>query len=251
MSIEERRFVIRLSERALVSLLLNCLEAYSISNLNIKGKGHPRKRLEIAGCLFGNEIAMKSGEVLYQIEMANVDTTARQERSSVHQNYQAALIKVNLVSSFWPHLEYLGDFHSHPYGKYNEVYRDEGFSLSETDRKDILEDENFWKGLNYRVGIVITIGSMERASRKECISIADNCLEATLGNFKVWITAYCAYESGGKLVLTEDKDPSVILDCPSLNGLRWEHVDFGRVKEDGAFSPSRHFALKRSNRFRI
>lgn len=221
-------YVVRVSENALMSMVLSSLEAYSVRKKDIREKGRPKARIEICGSLFGHEILMQNKKTLYQIEIAHVETTAEQRRSFVDESRDAITLKVDAITSFWPHMAYLGDFHLHPYKDKAEVLKHKGYFMSDGDREWLNED--FWKQLRYRVGLVVTLAAMERASMKSCDWIHSNCMEATLGNYRIWLAAYCAYSWKGKYQYTEDNDKCVMLDCPALTGLRWEHTDFGRFK---------------------
>jgi hypothetical protein len=223
-----RQYVVRLSESALITLVLSSLEAYSVKKKDIKEKGRPKSRIEVYGSLFGHEIVMKNKGIIYQIEMAHTDTTAEQRRSSIDENKEAISLKVDIISSFWPHLTYLGDFHSHPFKNTKEVLDNKMYFMSESDREWL--NDNFWKQKKYRVGLVVTIAAMEKAGRKASHWVANNCIEATLGNYRMWLAAYCAYSSNDKYLYTKDNDESVMLDCPALTGRRWEYKDFGRFK---------------------
>ncbi|EIC21677.1 hypothetical protein Thi970DRAFT_01898 [Thiorhodovibrio frisius] len=64
-----------------------------------------------------------------------------------------------------------------------------------------------------------------------------NCLQLNIGNFKVWISAFCVFEEKGQGIYTEDEDDLVELSAPGLTCLVWEHAPFGRIK-DGNFCPS-------------
>lgn len=230
-----KRYVIRVSENALISLVLSSLEAYSVKKKDIKEKGRPKSRIEVYGSLFGHEVIMKDKEILYQVEMAHTDTTAEQRRSSVDENKEAISLKADVITSFWPHLIYLGDFHSHPFKNTKEVRNNKMYFMSQDDREWL--KDNFWKQKGYRVGLIMTLAAMEKAGRKANDWVATNCVEATLGNYRMWLSAYCAYSQKGEYRYTNDNDATVTLDCPALTGLRWEHSDFGRFK-NGKYNSS-------------
>lgn len=223
-----KEYIVRISENALITLVLSSLEAYSVKKKDIKEKGRPKSRIEVYGSLFGHEVIMKDREILYQIEMAHTDTTAEQRRSSVDENKEAISLKADIITSFWPHLIYLGDFHSHPFKNTKEVLDNKMYFMSDDDREWL--KDTFWKQKGYRVGLVVTIAAMEKAGRKVSGWVATNCVEATLGNYRIWLSAYCAYSVKSECRYTRDNDISVILDCPSLTGLRCEHTAFGRFK---------------------
>lgn len=229
-----KKYVVRVSENALISLVLSSLEAYSVKKMDITQKGRPKSRIEVYGSLFGHEVVMKNNAILYHIEMANTDTTAEQRRSSVDVNREAISLKADVITSFWPHLIYLGDFHSHPFKSTKEVLDNKMYCMSDDDREWL--NDNFWKEKGYRVGLVMTIAAMEKAGSKACGWVANHCVEATLGNYRMWLAAYCAYSQKGEYRYTNDNDIAVTLDCPALTGLQWEHADFGRFK-NGQYKP--------------
>lgn len=223
-------YIVRISEHALISLVLNSLEAYCVHHKNIDKK-HDRIKLETFGNLFGYEVKLVDGKKVYQIEVVNIDTSIKQRSGSVDYNEEAISLKVDTISSFWPHLEYLGEFHSHPYDNYKQAKDIKGYYLSEGDRDDLSINSDFWSKYKHRVGLLLTIGPMERTGRKspEWMDSNSNCVELNLGNFKLWITAYCSYKNKTGMHYTKDNDPLVTLDCPALTGLQWEHTDYGRI----------------------
>jgi hypothetical protein len=230
-----KKYVVRVSENALISLVLSSLEAYSVKKKDIKEKGRPKSRIEVYGSLFGHEVVMKNKDILYHIEMAHTDTTAEQRRSSVDENKEAISLKADVITSFWPHLVYLGDFHSHPFKSTKEVSDSKLYFMSDDDRGWL--NNSFWKQKGYRVGLVVTIAAMEKAGTKGTARVANNCVEATLGNYRMWLAAYCAFSRKGEYCYTEDNDIAVTLDCPALTGLRLQHADFGRFK-NGKYTSS-------------
>jgi len=228
-------YVVRLSENALLSLVLNGLEAYAVFDMN--KKSGPKRGLETYGSLIGYETKMKDERTLFQIELANVDTSAKRNKDSVKNNEDATRLKSDTLKSFWPHLEYLGDFHTHPYKCYTDVDDIEGYYLSEDDRKDLAENSSSWDGYGYRAGLVVAIGELKIAGSKnrDWVGSECTCVQMTLGNLRLWITAYCAFldDKKKKLVYTDDNDPLVFLDCPSITGFAGEYIEYGRFGKRG------------------
>jgi len=227
-------YIVKLSENALISLILNGLEAYSVYHMNIENK-QKKVRLETFGNLFGYEVNLADGQKVYQIEIVNTDTSVKQSTGSVDYNRAAIALKIDTVSSFWPHLEYLGEFHSHPYKDYKKARETKGYYLSKGDRNDLSENSEFWSNCNHRIGLLLTIGPMKKTGSRDAqwIDANKNCVELNLGNYKLWITAYCSYNDKDNMLYTEDNDPLVILDCSALTGLHWEHTVYGRFKVEG------------------
>lgn len=231
----ENGYLVTLSENALISLILSSLEAYAIEKRGYRGKD--KKHLETYGSIYGQPLELEDGRTLFRVEMAQTDTTAKQSCSSVQYSEEAISLKRSALASFWPHLDYLGDFHSHPYETLREARQTKGYFLSVEDRIN-LEDswESFFRGLRYRLGLVVTVAAMQRVRDNNKIWEGKglNCLEFTIGNFRLWIAAYCVYEVDGIGCYTEDEDMDVELTAPALTGLLWEHAPFGRYK-NGSF----------------
>ena len=229
----ETGYVVRLAEKALVSLVLNGIEAYAVFDKNKKIGS--KSGLETYGSLIGYETKMKDGRALFQIELANVDTSAKRNKGSVSYNEDATTLKADTLRSFWPHLEYLGDFHTHPYAHYTDVST-EGCYLSDGDRKDLASNNVFWEQHKYRVGIVVAIAKLKKAGSKEPVWINTECtcVEMTLANLRLWVAAYCVFkEDEDELCYTEDNDPLVFLDCPSITGFAGELTEYGRFGKRG------------------
>lgn len=227
----ENGYLVMLSENALISLLLSSLEAYAIEKKGFRGKH--KKHLETYGSIYGQHIELEDGRTLLRIEIAETDTTARQTTCSVQYSEEAISLKRSVLASFWPHLDYLGDFHSHPYETLREVRDLKGYYLSDGDRANLEDNwDSFFKDLRYRLGLVVTVAPMQRVrdSGKIWAGEGMNCLEFTIGNFRMWIAAYCVYEACGLGCYTENQDFSVELTAPALTGLIWEHAPFGRYK---------------------
>jgi hypothetical protein len=221
----EYGYLVMISENALISLILASLEAYAIEKKGAKVQQN--RHLETYGSIYGQHIDLDDGRTLFRVEMALYDTTARQTKSSVEYSEEAITLKRAALASFWPHLDYLGDFHSHPYDNLQAARSVQGFYLSQGDRQNLSVNwKTFWKKLRYRVGIVVTVAPMERARDNGCgwVGNVKDCLEFTIGNFRLWISASCVFEERGRGNYTESKDSLIELHVPSLTGLTWEHL---------------------------
>ncbi|HYF76068.1 MAG TPA: hypothetical protein VD973_02960 [Symbiobacteriaceae bacterium] len=216
-------YVIRIEEPALIQLCLAGLEAYSVAHL----REGPRIQLETYGTLWGHKVDLPDGRPLYSVQMATTDTSARMARSSVETAEGSLELKRDLMTSFWPQLEFLGDFHTHPY-RHPEEVGPEQYSFSKGDREDIEDRSDFWLRHGYRVGLVLTIAQLKRASSRDHRWLEENTIEFTLGNYRMWLKAYVVSDCDGRLSVSADDDPDVLLDCPALVGLQGEYTPFGR-----------------------
>ena len=231
MAIEERKIFIVIKEAALMQMLLSALEAFAIKHLE---KRVHTKYLETYGLLWGSFTKISgnnSKNLIYTISHLSIDTSARRSKNSVEPNDDALILKKDIITSFWPYYKFLGDFHTHPYKRnkdfnYQNVERDKLFEFSKDDFASIQDFSEYWYEHNYRIGIVVTIIDMERATKKVEQS-KDNLLVFNLGNYRLWIKAYwTSYNrKGTKAKLSDD----VYLRCPHLTGIH-EFTQFGRFR---------------------
>ncbi|VVB89863.1 Uncharacterised protein [uncultured archaeon] len=232
----DRVYYIRISEDASIQLILNALEAYSVFH---QGKKKAKTCLETYGLLWGHEINLsKNKDTLYSIELISIDTSAERERSFCNPNESALKLKRDLMTSFWPYYDFLGDVHTHPYEKnYTHVCSKKYYNYSTDDFKRLEDYSEYWKEHNYRVGLVLTIALMDKAGTKDPIYKPDNMIEFTLGNYRLWLKGHVLYEDSEEnedsekrtaLKVTDHDEKNVFLDCPSLFGLKTEFTQFGR-----------------------
>lgn len=227
MGYNENGYIIRISEDAMIQMCLSGLEAYTIIH---KESGKKRNKLETYGQVWGHEVRLPDNKSLYCVEMLSIDTSAVRDRDSVDYSDDSLKLKRDIMSSFWPQYDFLGDFHTHPYNHYKEVVDNQWYQFSEADYESIEECSKYWKDYNYRVGIVLSIAYMKKKSDKQSEWIDNSTIEFTLGNYRFWIKGYVAYDDEkGELKLTEHKDEEVILECPSITGLVGEYCEFGKV----------------------
>jgi len=216
-------YIIRISENAVIQMCLNGLEAYSIAHK--RGKRF-QKHLETLGQLWGHELELPNKKTLYCVELTSIDTSAERYQDSCEPNDEALQLKRNILTSFWPQYDFLGDFHTHPYQNYLDVPKEKLYLFSEADFESIENRTEFWEPNNYRVGLVLTIAQMSKRSSKGFRRYDSSTLEFTLGNYRVWLKGYVAYIDGKEIKLSEHYDDGVLLECPALTGLNMAYTEF-------------------------
>ena len=219
-------YVVRISENALAHMCLCGLEAYSVRHRRKSSRGP----LETYGELWGHETRMSNGQTLYAVELATVDTSTLMEAESVLPAEEALDLKRDITTSFWPQFDFLGDFHTHPYRSPAEVVGNglKNYEYSDQDFNRVQRYPDSWQRHNYRVGMVLTIARMRRASFRDHRWLEDSTIEFTLGNYRLWLKTYVTFQRAGKLTLSAHDQPGVLLDCPALVGLKGEYTPFGR-----------------------
>lgn len=224
--------VIRLSENALCGLLMSAIESYTEKNLNME---KPRNLLETYGSLYGHETMVNDGHRIFQVELASVSSTCQQANDRVLFNVNHIHLKNELSQAFFPHLSFLGDFHTHPYTHFQVVENNQGYYFSDTDRKELTRSSEEMKALKYRIGMVLAISYSRRAlqTKAEFADRENNSIRMDFDHFRIWITGYVIEEAeNGLLYYNEDNSEKVLLHIPCLMGI-CQMSSFGRLTGKG------------------
>lgn len=86
MDYNQKGYIVRVSENALIHMVLNGLEAYSIKHECNKYK---LNNLETYGQVWGHVRVLPNGKSLYCVEMITIDTSAIRMKNSVEPNNDA------------------------------------------------------------------------------------------------------------------------------------------------------------------
>ncbi|MDD3653115.1 MAG: hypothetical protein PHO01_02835 [Desulfotomaculaceae bacterium] len=167
---------------------------------------------------------------MYCVEQASVETSARQGHSFVVPNLLSLVLKRELITSFWPHYDFLGDFHTHPYEHYTDVIAIKGYNYSDGDISRIEDYSGYWRFYNYRVGVVLTISRLHRRGRRGLQRLDNSTIEFALGKYRLWLKGYVAVLEDKQLKLTSDYDQRVALECPALLGMGREYTGFNELE---------------------
>ena len=228
-------YVVQISEHAFMQMHLAALESYFAPPEESRNFTY----VETIGLLWGHEIRHGRNTTLYSIQHVSIDLNAARDQDGVSLSDADLLIKKGAMQSFWPHLDFLGDFHTHPNNHYASVIVGGDWEFSRTDYTAIENQGPYWMAEGYRVGLVMTIARLGRRSRKAPCMVAPQAWEWTLGDLRFWLGAYVAvpvhHPSGhfeGLFMVPRDtsapkvngrisrftKRQSVRLDMPKLGG---------------------------------
>ncbi|MBF0420057.1 MAG: hypothetical protein HQL78_07815 [Magnetococcales bacterium] len=249
-------YLVRISDHALMELVLAAVEGYTVKEAGHSSKpGRKPQFVETIGLLWGHTARVPYNRLLLNVENVTVDAMANKKSGSVLPA-EGEFVKRDFITSFWPHLQFLGEFHSHPYKDINDVKACQGYLFSPGDRKRI--ETNIDEGEPYllddpRVHAVVTVASLKRRVLAPPMHITENTIEFTLGAFRFWITVYvactlrCEQNESGKIIINRDPEwpspekvfnntifdnftfPDVSLQIPSLVGLE-ELSQLGKMK---------------------
>lgn len=223
-------YVVKITEDAFIEMCLSALEAYVVSESD--GEGDKLDPVETYGQIWGNQATMRDGTTVFTIKKVTIDTSAERTPGSCSSDKEALLVKTNFVESFFPDIEFMGDFHTHPYIKNTrEIKQEEYYEFSTADKKSV-EKLDFFDGFPYRVGLVMTLSAVDSQEPLPTLStrIKDDysVIEFHFSNYRIWLQAYATYLTPyDNRKLTKD---NVWLEVPAINGLECPFGNFGYYK---------------------
>ncbi|MFG0684838.1 hypothetical protein [Pseudomonas sp. WSY_20] len=232
-------------DHVLPQLLTSAIEAYEVSH-RAHARGRSNKKLETFGLLWGYALPVREGVPARLVAVvATVETSALRHTDWVRPDFESIAMKRDFFGEYWPQLELIGTFHSHPYEDLSEVNDTKGWRASEGDRA-------FWPDFHAFVcpdmdelaHLVIAITGLSRKGTAEPDRLAGN--EYTSGYVvsadkrKLWIKGYTSalYEEidedapfdeafmAGDIEMERSydvyEDEDVLLEIPSLEA-RFRH----------------------------
>lgn len=219
---------IELSERTLLLILLNGLEAFTVQH-------RPRKRsgIEMYGHFFGSTEQEKPTIYRHRVELFNPDTSALMMPDSCQGIEQTEILKRDLAYCF-SRYNLLGSLHTHPYlNTRNETrhplnwVRTEGSQFSDIDLNSTRNSLSA-SGHDYALEGILTVTNQPRQTTTGNGKRDDNLFEFSIGNL-VCLIRFQAFS------LDDDENlvyEHTVLECPYLE--RSEHLDnasdFGKIK---------------------
>lgn len=207
-------YIVSIADQAFFTITTSALEAYKVSHPEYKGKEHVP--IETYGNLWGYQSQTKRDEQVLRVILADVDTSATRTPNSVRPQQESFSLKEEFVDSYYPELEYLGDFHSHPYDfendKVDNVLQLERRKLYHFSSGDFNHVRYLQEKRRYRLGIVTTIYEMPKQVSRKSIHVGKedfSCIRFTYERLSVWIKAYV-------FINQQIQDTNIALTCPTL-----------------------------------
>ncbi|KIU52298.1 hypothetical protein B8W70_02300 [Pseudomonas sp. 1239] len=239
------RTQIIIEDHVVPQLLTSAIEAYEVSH-KAHARGRANDRLETFGLLWGYALPVREGVPARLVAVvATVETSALRHTEWVQPDFASIRMKRDFFREYWPQLELIGTFHSHPYKDLSEVNDAKGWRASE-------DDKEFWPAFHEEVcpdmdelaHLVIAITALGRKGSAMPDRLPGN--EYTSGYVvsadmrKLWIKGYTselneeidddapfdeAFMSGDvEMIRSYElwKDEEVLLEIPSLEA-RFRH----------------------------
>ncbi|GGW57070.1 hypothetical protein [Alishewanella tabrizica] len=187
-----------IEDHVIPSLLTSAMEAYEFEHkTHSRGKG--KRKLETFGLLWGYVIPEKNGKPAKVVATnATIETSALRHEEWVRPEPESIQAKKELINSYWPHLELVGSFHSHPYDELDDVISARGWQCSDGDRKffpwfhEVIcpEQPNI-------AHVIVTVTQLKKSSKAIINRIeskeADG-ISVSTGYRKFWINAYATQQ---------------------------------------------------------
>lgn len=187
---------VSLSDQAFFTVVTAALEAYKVNHAKYDSD-EVQQYLETYGNLWGYRNTSGLGEDVFRVVMADVSTAAHRDQSFVIDKPESYEAKTQFVSTYFPELAFLGDYHSHPYkiegdGVKTELdlERQKLYRFSNGDFNGVKYHQNEL-GRDYRVGLVATVIERDEGIQRASKYIDEaSCIRFQYDNMTIWLKAY-------------------------------------------------------------
>ena len=212
-------------DHVLPQLLTSAIEAYEFEHRAFE-KGKAKHSIETYGLLWGYAIPARSGyDSRIVVTVATVETSALRHENWVRPNLESLVAKKDFIRQYWPQLELVGTFHSHPYDDLSTVNEVQGWRASSDDR-----DHWPWihkalhPDLPAMLHLVLTITALKKKGTawpsRLAGTEASNGFVLSSDYRKFWINGYCTEQvedGGGVNPVSYAISENLRLDIPSLS----------------------------------
>lgn len=213
-----------LSETAFFTIVTAAVECYK----NPPGNG--ALPVETYGLLWGHEGVSRRNERILKVQIAGASISADGQPDSVMPHDRALDVQRFVVDSYLPELEYLGDFHSHPWDSENDGVKSDLeiqrnlLKMSSADVscvRDIHEKhkETSEADFAHRLSLITTVFKHPSGVERPTGHISDDdrsCIRFCHAGLTVWIQAYAWGISDTEVGWRKVQQRSIELICPSL-----------------------------------
>jgi len=209
--------IVSLSDAAFFSIVTSALEAYSVRHQDNSEEEH--FPVETYGNLWGYQATTKRKESVLHVVLADSDVSAKRESGSVSPAEDAFKLKSDFADSFFPELEYLGDFHSHPYDQSEvnnelDLQRNLFHEQSSHDQKHAkYQQEN---GKRYRIQLIATVFGRPDMVNRTSGHLSDDlsCIRFQYDKHTIWIKAYAYRINEADGTSRKVNKDNIALICP-------------------------------------
>ena len=119
-----------IEDAVLPQLFTSAIEAYAIKH-KATHRSKAKEKIETFGLLWGHVIQQRGDKpARCVITSATIETSAIREHGSVTPDIDSIKTKEEFFERYWPNLELIGTFHSHPYESLDDVNSCSGWRAS-------------------------------------------------------------------------------------------------------------------------
>jgi len=209
-------------DHVIPQIFTSAIEAYEFLHKNPRGTG--ADKLETFGLLWGYSIQAKGNQpAKIIVTMSTIETSATRHNEWVAPDFASLLMKKEFLESYWPNIEMVGSFHSHPYNTLQEVNQNIGWQASKRIKsKD--GDEQFFPKFHEKIApnqenlahLIVAITHLRKDFNSSPSRLGSN--EATKGYVlsakkrRIWLRAYETTFDNTNYLFNDDS----YLEIPSL-----------------------------------
>lgn len=237
MAIDNQKTQIIIEDHVVPQLFTSAIEAYEHGDITSQ-RGRIENRLETFGLLWGYVLPARDSVPARIVAVTStVETSAYRHKDWVWANPESIKAKREFFEKFWPNLELVGTYHSHPYDNLKEIQEVQGWRASEDGG-----DKDSWPKMHeevcneyeYLAHLIVSIVGLDRKSSAwpGRLEGSESMTGYTLGagNFRIWVKAYATegykltdftHEDGGGDAKADDGD------CEAVESFGFD------VSEDG------------------
>lgn len=211
--------VVSISEQAFFSIITSALEAYKIEH--VMANGDSAAHVETFGHLWGYYQQGIGGQTMHRVVWADTSTAVERDQKSVSYTDEALELKQEFIWNFFPEVDFLGDYHSHPYSRAVddiktelELERRKLYQFSDGDFRSVKASHD--NAVDYRVGLVATVFERDKRVNRSVKRLdGESCIRFQYRNMTIWLKAY-VWGSNDNDTYRRKSDSMVRLLCPIL-----------------------------------
>lgn len=209
--------LIVIEDHVIPTLLTSAVEAYEFEH-KTHSRGRGKRKLETFGLLWGYVVPAKGDTPAKVIATtATIETSALRHENWVRPDPKSIISKKELIQQYWPHLELVGCFHSHPYDDLDEINEVRGWQCSPDDR-------DFFTWFHKKIcpaqpnlaHVIVAITGLKKSSKAVINNIGNqesDGVSISADYRKFWLNAYATVvDDNGKFCL----DKGITLDVSAV-----------------------------------
>ena len=204
MAIDNQKTQIIIEDHVVPQLLTSAIEAYTIGDTTSQ-RGKTENKLETFGLLWGYTLPEREGFPPRIVAvLATVETSAYRHNGWVKPSLESLGAKREFFETYWPNLELIGTFHSHPYESLKDIEENKGWQGS--GKNDNSGDYEYWphmheeicSDIDHLAHLIISVVDLKRKSTRmpDRLPGREDKSGYTFGagSYRLWVRGYATYK---------------------------------------------------------